>query len=452
MALLFSKSVRKLLIKQKETIRFGVLTPSSNLQNKKVPIDPVIHASSLQEPIKRVKDYSIDEKELRKGISISSETVVKIQTCMKNILNRKDEDGVKFYNSQRTHRVFSLETEPGLIFKMTVYKNRHTLDKNDSMKVRYQTMINAQTVLRTHQLGLLVLPHAKMITVAADGEEYDIIAKQKLDINHSEGAQEKLFEEYAGSLNETIRQLAVFICKTGYSDVEWRNNPLVNNNVDGERKIALIDIEEMTSKKIGLFGGGFGRTGLVGLVTEEQGKIVESVAKQNGVNTASFANAKYGLRTPSFAHAQSKRKIILEDARLLKEFYAKKNIVRGDELIQVDEKALEFSDYPDKAENLKQLMHSLIKEINDKISKSSSEDSTKRRRYIHINVNEETFYGPHRNLIEPGEDSHKTAIAFKTAQEYYAATFLGYLVKKLQELGVIYNLVTHNRHGYFLQA
>src|SRR5690606_32895894 len=160
----------------------------------------------------------------------------------------------------------------------------------------------------------------------ADGEKYDIIAERKLDLNPSESAQEQYFEEYASSLNETIRQLAVFICNTGYSDVEWRNNPVLNNSLNefGQRKIGLIDIEEMDSKTTGLFGGGFGRRGLVRCVNEEQGKIVEKVAKQNSVSTSSFASA------------YSRRKEELEKVRKLKKYYDTNNIVTGYEPLKVD--------------------------------------------------------------------------------------------------------------------
>ena len=456
---LFSKSVRNLFIKPKENVRFGVLVPpSSNLPSQiapsvsmpsaldsqrkvdpvKVKTDQVPFPVSSQKPKKSEEEQNISEKELQQGMSISEETVAKIQTCMKNVLQCKEEGGVKLYNSQGNHRVFALDTAPGLIFKMKASKNCHTLGKDDSMKARYQTMINAQTVIRTHQLGLLVIPHAKLFTVNSEGEEYEIIAEQRVDINAQESAQEQYFHDYADSLNETIRQLAVFICKTGYSDVEWRNNPILNNSLDenGNRKIALIDIEEMDGQTTGLFGGGFGRRGLVRCVSEEQGKIVETVAKQNSVSTSSFANA----------HARRKEE--LADGRKLREYYATKNIVTGDEPVQIDESTLDFSAYPEKTEKLKLFTLDLVKAINEKTSKSSSEESVKGRRYIYINTNKKPFQGMNNRLI----DENISANSYKTDEEYYNATFLGHVVKKLADLGAIYKLVNRNGHGYFIQA
>ncbi|VHO02673.1 hypothetical protein [Candidatus Rhabdochlamydia sp. T3358] len=232
---LFSKPTRELFTEQKEKLRFGILMPSEG--------------------------FDISEKELQQGISVSEEIIVKIQTCMKKIF-QEHQDGIKLYHSQERHLVFELETAPGLLFKIDYY---------NSMKDRYQNMIYAQTVIRTHQLALLVIPKAKLFIVDLEGKKYEVIAEQKLDINPHEGAQEESFLDYADSLKETIRQLGFFICKTGYSDVTWGNNPILNNSLDekGNRKIALIDLEEINNPEIGLFGEENRRRGLLGCVNEK---------------------------------------------------------------------------------------------------------------------------------------------------------------------------------------
>jgi hypothetical protein len=423
---LCSKSVRNLFIKPKENVRFGILIPPSSL------------TGSSSKPKSSDEEQDISEKELQQGMSISEEIVAKVQTCMESVLRRQKEVGVKLYNSQANHRVFALDTVPGLIFKMKANKNCHTAGRDDSMKARYRTMIDAQTVVRTHQLGLLIIPHAKLFTVTAKNEEYEIIAEQKLDINPYERAQEQYFQDYANSLNETIRQLAVFICKTGYSDVELRNNPILNKSVDshGNRKIALIDIEEMDSPTTGLFGGGFGRRGLVRCVNEEQGKIVETVAKQNGIDTSSFGNV--------YAQRQEE----LAGYRKLNAYYATRNIVTGNEPVQIGESTLDFSEYPQTAQQLQTVTQHLVKEINNQISKAPLENSVKGRRYIHINTNDPPFSGWAHKLVTPTADRD----TFKTDEEYHNATFLGCIVKKLTDLGIIYKLADRNGHGYFIQA
>jgi hypothetical protein len=444
-AILF-KSVRKLFTEKKAKIRFAVVVPQSSSSQKpksvKSPSEsgksPSESGKSPSESGKSPSEYSISEKELQSGVVISEGTISKIQTCMKNILQRKEEGGVKLYNSQSDHRVFSLDTAPEYIFKMKASKNCRALGRDDAMKTRYQTMINALTVCRTHGLGLLVIPNAKLFTVEVEGKEYEIIAEKKLCLNPTDSAQEKYFEEYASSLNETIRQLAVFICKTGYSDVEWRNNPVLNDVPDqfGCRKIGLIDIEDMGSKTTGLFGGE-GRRGLVGCATEKQGKIIEGVAK------------KYGVSTSSFASAHARRKEEIEEEQKLKSFYSTKNITTGYETIHVDEDALVFSDYPEKTQELKKLTLQLVNTINEKIQAAELNESTKGRRYILIDVNRGPFLLPNTELIEPGK---KAAQDFETYEEFQNATFLGHIVKKLLELKVIHKLVKRNGNGYFIQA
>jgi|GEM_PF-6917535 len=450
---LFSKSIRNFFIKPKENVRFGVLVPpSSNLPSQfKVKTDQVHPTVSSSKPKKSDEERTISEKELQQGMSISEETIAKIQTCMKNVLERKEKGGIKFYNSQENHRVFALDIAPGLIFKMKVSKDCHALGKDDSMMARYQTMINAQTVLRTHQLGLLVLPHAKIFNVKAEGKEYEIIAEQKVDINPNESAQEQYFEEYADSLNETIRQLAIFICKTGYSDVEWRNNPVLNNSLDGNgnRKIALIDIEEIDSEETGLFGGGFGRTGLADLVSEEQGNIIESVAKQNNVSTSSFA------------YAHDRRKKALESNSKLKEYYATKNITKGDEPIHVDIDSLgldinkegRINTYVEvdgqlkrekKTVTLKTVIEDLVKEMNKLIQSNDPQKSAKGKRYFILDTQNEPFAAYDKLGLPEGK--------FMTTKEEEKQKWLPLIIQSFIEKGHIFKLDKVDGHGYFIQA
>ena len=224
---------------------------------------------------------------------------------MENILQEKKGNGIKFHYGQKRHRIFELDTVPGLLFK---------IDTHNSMKDRYQNMIYAQTVIRSHQLGQLLIPNAKLFTVELEGKKHEIIAERKIEINPNE----EYFLDYADSLNEAIRQLALFICKTGYSDVEWRNNPILNNSLDGKgnRKIALIDLEEINDPEVGLFGKENTRRGLVGCVNEEQGKMIETIAKENHISASLFTDASF------------RRKKKLEEEGMLKKYYAKKGFSR----------------------------------------------------------------------------------------------------------------------------
>lgn len=422
----FSKDVKKLFLKQKQSMRFGILVtqlPTSSNQQKPSTSKTTPAGNKPQKVVRTAaEERQISEVELQKGISISDKALLKIQRCVKEIFQDKKPAGVRFYEAQHTHRVFELDKAPGVIFKMTTRED-------NPISNRYDKMIDAQTVLRTHQLGLLVLPHAKLFEVDADGERYQIIAEEKLDIDMNSSRQEQYFEEYADSLNEAISQLATFICKTGYSDVEYRNNPVLNNSLgaDGHRKIALIDIEEMEDAEEGLFSGYLGRTGLVNLVTEAQGEMVKKVAEENNVGTSNFATA------------QSRRKKTLEDTRELKEYYAAKKIIRGDEPIHVDLASLGLNlEERENEHSLGKVAEYIVATINDFIKDSDPEASRKGRRYMLLNTNHgqlNRYQSLGSGCWGPDEDR-----------------WIHRVITALVNKGHIFKLDKINGHGYFLQA
>ncbi len=372
---------------------------------------------------------------LNNGVTLTESTVQKVQSVMSSVFKMEENNGVKLYSSQPTHRIFSINSEPNLIFKYV---------QENEVEERYNRMVIAKTVCKTHDLGLLVIPDASKFEVEHQGKKYTLIAEEKVEIKPEGSAQEQCYEDYADSLNETIRQLAVFICKTGFSDMEWRNAPVVENSLDGNgnRKIALIDLEEMSTAEKGLFGGARPpRRGLVNCVNEEQGKIVVKEAKKHLSWSSSLGE---------FAEfRQNVRKRELKDVALLRDFYSTHNIQNGDEQIVTKTKELDFSGYP-KSEKLYKLAIGLIDEINQRTKGSSSEKSVKGRRYIYINTNitaDTLFYTKDRMC-----PNRKLSWDYDTTEEYRNNTYLGIVVKKLVDLGHISKIIKRNGHGYFLQA
>lgn len=282
-------------------------------------------------------------KELEAGIAISEKEISEIQPIIAEILKGKTPAGVTRYTCNQTNHVFSLKKYPGLIFKM------------GNTKARYKKMIEAQTVIRTESLGLLKLPHAKLI--------YGIIAEEKFNFNPRTSAQEELFEEGGAALDKTIEQLARFICKTGFSDVEWRNIPIVDKN-----KIALIDVEEMSDAATGLFGGYVNcgsRTGLVRLVNEAQGKIVLDVAQKFEINTKKF---QWGF---------DRRKADIKESQEIKAFH-KKHGRNGNEPLVVDIESLGLD------QKLKEGAKGVVQAINAQMQAKDPRDSVKEKRKVQI--------------------------------------------------------------------
>ncbi len=382
-------------------------------------------------------------KVLQEGIDIKDGTVSKVHSCMKNILKNEGKDGVRLFTCQNNHRVFSLDTVPGLVFKMKASKSILTPGRDDSMKARYQSMIDAKTVCRIYELGLLVIPRAKLFQVNFDGENYDIIAEEKVDIDAEESMQEKHYEDSADSLNEALRQLAVFIVHTGFSDVEWRNAPVLNDSLDdkGNHKIALIDIEEMEGVKTGLFGGGW-RRGLVECVNEKQIDMVIAEA------------AKHGVVSNKEAQEAKKRRLEeLGSGKQLKQFYEKKGIVTGKESIKVDvnslgldltEKAQIKSIFLTKTVGLKEVVEDVIKKINELIQKKSDQKSAKGKRFFVLNTNVSPFI-EYNKLGLPLEK-------FCISEEEEEQLWLRRIIKSLIDKNHIFKLDKVNGHGFFIQA
>ncbi len=319
-----SSSVQKLFTKEKKSIRFGELIPS---------------------PKKEPDEKKASKRQLAKGMPKKAFFKRQIEAYEKGSISPD-----KIYTCRDGHTVFTLSSAPGYIFK-----------KQEDAEQRYESMLLAQTVCRTHQLGLLKIPHARLIG--------KYIVEEKLELENA-SIQEENFKKYASSINETIRQLAVFICKTGFSDVSWRNNPVLSNSGD-LKKIALIDLEELNPSEefagIGLFGvpseKGISiptRRGLIGCVNENQGNIIRKVADKELPSYAFMFNESY-----------QRRKNELEEERKLEQFYEKRGIKTGKELIPIDSLGEE-----------EKLVAAIVNEL---IQKSNGEDSKKRKRHFILN-------------------------------------------------------------------
>ncbi len=383
---LFSHSIRGLFAGSKQVIRLAV---------------PISSRSRIFSP---------------SPLTLPRSTLSKVQSCMNEVIGLKDIEGIKFYRSQGSHRVFELSSISGVIFKGTLKPS----ELDNSIRKRYEAVIEAQNICREYGLDQLVIPSTSLLSVEFEGKRYDLTAEEKLDVNTEETTQEKNYEEFAESLNEAISQLAIFICKTGYSDVEWRNNPVLSNSLEnGSRKIALLDLEEMSSQDIGLWGSvDPKRRGLIGCINEEQAKRVHKIAKWNGVSTREYKD---------FSKSRQKE---LNKYRQLQQFYQKNEIVDGKEQISADiigSLGLDISEETEyrkpvfkkgtlRSKKVKVSMGKVAKDIINNINRSltlkSDIKTVKGKRRVFLDMNHETlsFYkrlGLSQGTVFPSEKECK---------------------------------------------
>ncbi|MCB1115942.1 MAG: hypothetical protein KDK71_05675 [Chlamydiia bacterium] len=195
-------------------------------------------------------------------------------------------EGKTDYNAQQNYRVFTLDCAPGLVFKMF---SQSIHGSYQPIQAQYTNLKNAHAIRNEHHLDLLKFPKAGYTTLEVGGRKYELLALEKLDVNQDRSDQASLFIQQGKTLNEAVRQLAVYICLQGESDIKYGNIFAMEESNDLQlRSIGVVDFGERKGAKTGLWGGIGSGIGLIGCVNKEQGLIVKKVAKQCGVSTASF--------------------------------------------------------------------------------------------------------------------------------------------------------------------
>lgn len=405
----------------------------------------------------------IDPKQkLEKGINFpdvinsthSEKIAIKLQQLIPKIIEKEDDEAIEWLG-KGNNLIFRFKEQPNLVFKMAhpqiaVYRNGKTLDSEGIRDERFNNMIEAKKVCLINDLGLLIIPRAKKVDVVIDGKRYCLIAEETLDLDFNESAHEELYHKYSSELNDTARQLALFIAKTGFNDVTWRNIPILNEKVGftGPRRVGLIDLEHMSSVVNGLIGDCFnGSYGLINCVSEKQiDIIIEEAEKQ-----------KVELSKEQVKKAKTKRLEKLDENKRLRDFYSKNGVVTGKEPIQnVDLESLglnlaeeyKFNQIVGVDENgqikrekvtvtLRDATEQIIAEINQLIQGKPENASAKGKRYLLLNTNKGIFGRFNRTGWSDREE--------KTC-------WLSNIIEALVNKGHLFKLDKINGHGYFIQA
>jgi Family of unknown function (DUF648) len=406
------------------------------------------------------------KKKLEKGINISEDTISRIQGLMPKILSGKDDDEIEWL-STGNNLVFKLQANPQLVFKIARPNHFYGNDKlptggSEKTNERFENTIKAKEVCVANQLGLLIIPHAKKFNVNAQGNTYTFIAEESLNVNANESSQEHLYHTYSTKLNETARQLAIFIARTGFNDVAWRNIPVLNEpqEYSGPRRVGLIDVEHMKSVVNGFTGDANGSRGLIRCATsEEQIDVIIKEARNQGV----------AITSKKAQELKQQRLDELKADNQLQQMYKQNGIVTGKEPIQVDVDSLNLDlteqgqievyardengkviienedvKWETQTITLRKATEDVIAEINKLIQKSSDAASVKGKRYVVLNTNKD----PLRQYNNLGIPSGK----FFINEEEEKQLWLRRIIQALVEKGHLFKLDTVNGHGYFIQA
>lgn len=188
--------------------------------------------------------------------------------------------GATFYITKDTIQVFELYNYKNYVFKV------------GNMSKRFANIINGKRICNTKKFDLLLIPDITIATIKdANGKLYEILMEEKIDIEDKKQSK-STFENQPQYLNDTIEQLSKFICETHFSGVDFRNIPIIKENyvTNGltKKRIALIDLEDMESSEIGLFGGPR-VLGLLRCVDNIQHlNIIKNVAVEYGIDIDAY--------------------------------------------------------------------------------------------------------------------------------------------------------------------
>jgi len=405
------------------------------------------------------------QKELEKDIFISDDTKEALKKLMPYIVDERTSSSLQYIQVlrfQSRDHVFCLNVSaPNLVFKMArpgthSERNGVWLTAEELTKLRFANMIKAQEVCTKHNLNLIGIPHARLFSLDATS----IIAEERLNIG-ADADQEQQFK--LSGLDETIRQIAIFIAKTGFNDVVWRNMHIRESDpaFQGSRTVMLIDLELMESASEGFYGSSNGSPGLIGcLFSEKQIEIALQVAKQFDIVSADITAER----------AKEKRIKELEEDQALDKFYAEKGILREpSKAIEVADLAslgldleeqgminIELTDEHGKRQKikepvtLKQAASYVITAINKKIEENQECRSAKAKRHILLTpTQDEMLYQYNRlGLPPPPADNPLAPITKEELMQRWPWRVITALIKQ----GHLFKLIRENGHGYFIQA
>lgn len=341
--------------------------------------------------------YPVDDVSSLEELVISKDTVRRVKKAAKKVLSNTIDPNIHLYMAY--HHVFHLDSDPQYIFKIAKIGRTIT-------RIRYENMLRGREICEKHQLNLLVIPRAKILTCCLEGGQItEVLAEERLDIAPSSSMQEQFFEECGDTLDEAVNQFAKFIFYSGYNDIDWRNNPVLNHSLNAlkQRKLALVDFDGCEHDLLtAIFGDAHSR-GLVRCVNERQGQMV--------LQTITTLDPEFLSNPKNFQRAQrvlEQRHKELEENRRLYAYYQRKGIIgKETKPIQIDdldslglnlqETAMMEDDIgnPLTEVTMEQVIQDVIVHIDGVIQRHSAQDSLKTIRFVKISE----FPLPFRDLV-----------------------------------------------------
>lgn len=380
------------------------------------------------------------QRALVQGMEIPPSLQARIKSLMPQILAR-EEKGIIIVAKANAF-VFQLPDYPRWVFKLG--KAEH----------RFRRLVEGKQVCLNEKLNHLVIPQAQKFDVEYEGETYSFVVEEKLDCDANEFYQEELYYKNRERLDSVIQQLALFIAKTHFGDVNFRNIPILSSSTESIQ-IGLFDLEDSEGPQIGLLGHkgflGTKRMGLLGCTyTDQQMALL-------------FAEAVKVTDVDEQACKEQRRKELAGDLAL-REFYQQKKI-EGKEPLQVDYDSLDLSESKEfvvddriKRITLREAMEDMVKYINESIA-ISEHPTVKGKRWVNILTFQTHYkYSPKKHYGTPfssqseEKEWHQRSFIYEDTENDDEDSWLERIVDLLIKNKYIFQINMRHGNGISIQT
>ncbi len=341
---------------------------------------PLMLAKGLLRSRHDFKVVNIEQK-LGKNLTLPEDLKTKLRSLTNKIFDqgypRNDDEELKWLGLGNT-LIFQLKEYPELVFKTSRFNCKYIA------KLQLLNMIKAKKVSLINKLNLLVIPKAKLLTLNADERTFTFLVEERPQFNSDASIQEELYHLHARELTSAVKQLALFIAKTGFNDAIFRNIPIIEDDLKKPKRIALIDLEHMS----GAIDGMVGPKGFIRCL--EQPLIQIALTEFKLHSSADIPDLQE-------SKVMQERLKIVESNNRLRSFHAQKGFVTGKEPLVVDIKALgldlemseecdirfkEQTEWSLQKVFLRKVTEDIIENLNEQIQKSDDNASLKGKRTL----------------------------------------------------------------------
>jgi hypothetical protein len=400
----------------------------------------------LQSWYKTADDIPVQPVIERKQL-VSNESIQEIKRLLPEILAGKSHPDLTWFDSSAIKKVFQVRSIANVVFKIS----------NDPGDLHRQmdNIKKGQQVCREHSFDRLIIPEASLVDVTGEIGTVSMLAQEFIPIEKDPSVLEKQYLTLSEA-DEAIRQLALFIIKTGFSDVDWRNIPLIYDPIYGWR-IALIDLDSMDGARYGIFGGHFNSArGLLRcLFSESQIAICLAIAREYQIKFPPISDleiTKSRLRDREYQQKlyafYDERKISEHSANVPIDVDITSLGLNLDEVKQISGENAKLYGLNQIA--MKEVVIDVIGKINQALKESPDGKSLQAKRKITL-ISHSADYTTNRLFLYAGIGLQPGRSIYGNEEEF-KQTWLGRILDALVDKGYLFNRFEATGSEYTLQA